>query len=450
MDLIEVMEKVFLENKTRKNSRNSGIPPSHDIGSQNDRNDKNRKNSNSIGNQLDNSQTEETRQTLSPQECSSCGKEFTSTSVTDQEERRLIDIEYVIKKKTYTVETKTCSICGEKTKADFPEGVDGPEQYGVGIKASIINFLMIQMISLQRVQEHLKGLIGRNISQAIMLKYIVLLGNSLKNWENRVKKELLNTSVLYVDETSMRVMKKNYWIHTCSSGDIVLQSIHSSRGVDGIKDMGILDKYGGVVVHDCWPPYFSFENLTHALCNGHLLRELNFIEDSTGDRWASRLKRLLKTAIEMVNSRKEKVLNEKEYSKLNKLYEEILIEALVELPLFLETPGKRGRPKHTEAQNLWFRLYEYREAVLMFAKMAEIDPTNNRSERDLRMTKVKKKVSGCFRTFEIAQHFCRIYSYVKTMRNKGHSSLKAENDCFSPSTSSSQSPDSSRPKITLV
>ena len=127
----------------------------------------------------------------------------------------------------------------------------------------------------------------------------------------------------------------------------------------------------------------------------------------------------------MVNKKKSRVLTEKEYKRLQRRYRNILTRALGELPLFPESKGKKGRVKHTDAQNLWLRLDKYEFEVLLFARMKEVDPTNNRAERDLRMSKVKKKVSGCFRTEEMARHFCRITSYVKTMKNKGYSSLEA-------------------------
>ena len=238
-------------------------------------------------------------------------------------------------------------------------------------------------------------------------------------------RQLLENKVIHVDETSMRVNKKNYWIHTHSYGDLVLQFLHPSRGRDVIEDIGILDKYGGIIIHDCWSPYFTYENVTHALCAAHLLRELKFVEDSTGMRWATNLKKLLQEAIELVNKRKSRILTSKEYKRLQRRYRNILTRALQELPHFPESKGKKGRVKHTDAQNLWLRFDKYESEVLLFSKVKDVDPTNNRAERDLRMNKVKKKVSGCFRTEEMARHFCRITSYVKTMRNKGYSSLEA-------------------------
>ena len=126
-------------------------------------------------------------------------------------------------------------------------------------------------------------------------------------------------------------------------------------------------------------------------------------------------------AIEEVHASSDEILDENTYQILEEEYRNILFEALLEMPPFPESNGKRGRTKHTDEQNLWFRLVDYEPSILMFARVEEVAPTNNRAERDLRINKLKKKVSGCFRTPEFARHFCRILSYVKTMRNKGYS-----------------------------
>ena len=425
--IVEIMVAIFLEKKIRKNSSNSGLPPSSDFGSNGNRNKKSDKEDNKKrGERLGNTRIQKNKEVLSPQKCSKCHADLKRAAVIDTEERKTIDILYEIQETTLISETRQCLHCRTKTKAGFPEGVNGKIQYGNGIKAAIINFLMVQMMSLQRVQEHFKGLTGRMISQAVMLKYIAQLDQSLKQWEEDRIKDLLKFPVIHVDETSMRVNKKNYWIHTYGFEDIVLQFIHEKRGLEAINDIGIISKYGGIIVHDCLASYFSFTDVKHALCIAHLLRELKFVEESTIDKWATKLKRLLRRVVKIVTDREDKILTEKEYGKLVKIYRLILTQALEELPPFpTKLSGKRGRPKHTDAQNLWIRLKKHEDSILMFAKVAEVDPTNNRAERDLRMSKVKKKVSGCFRNPKFAGYFCRISSYVKTMRYKRYSSLEA-------------------------
>ena len=283
LQLMSIMMTLLSEKKTPKNSSNSGLPPSQNFGSNGNRNERNdKKEDQRTFERLDNVTDTESHETLSPTRCCDCGSDLSEVKVIDTEDRKEIDILYEVHEHTVTSEVKKCPDCGQENIAEFPKGIDGPIQYGIGIKAAIINFIMVQMISLQRTGEHFKGLLGRFISPAVILKYMSKFSDSLEFWEAEIVHQLLTSTVIHVDETSMRVNKKNYWIHTYSCGDFVLQFLHPSRGRDAIEDIGILDRYGGVIVHDCWSPYFTYEKLTHALCLAHLLRELKFIEDSTG------------------------------------------------------------------------------------------------------------------------------------------------------------------------
>lgn len=423
--VIEVMVALFLEKKTRKNSSNSGLPPSRNNGPNGNRNN-NQGDRSKNGNQLKNTRKVTTSETVSPDNCSKCGVDLSNTEVKETENRKKIDIIYEITEHTVTSESKECPGCGHLNKGKFPQGMDGKIQYGIGIKASIINFLMVQMMSLEKVSEHFRGLIGRFISDAVMLKYIAQFSASLEEWENKQIERLLNAPVVYCDETSIKVNKKNYWIHSYSYGDITLKFVHAKRGREAIDDIGIIPKYGGIIVHDGWASYFAYDNVDHGLCGSHLLRDLKFVEDSTGDKWATSMKKLLQEAAKTVAGRSlMRILNKKEYKRLKSRYRNILTRAEKELPPFPEPTGKAGPPKHTDAQNLWLRLNEYEEAVLLFAQKKEVDFTNNRSERDLRDSKVKQKMSGTFRKLKFAKHFVRISSYVKSMRYRGYSALEA-------------------------
>ena len=96
------------------------------------------------------------------------------------------------------------------------------------------------------------------------------------------------------------------------------------------------------------------------------------------------------------------------------------------MPAIPEKPsGKRGKVAKSDAHNLLERLRDHEEAALLFARVAHVPFTNNRAERDLRMGKVKQKVSGCFREETYAHAYCRISSYLQTMTAKGHNPLVA-------------------------
>ncbi len=170
------------------------------------------------------------------------------------------------------------------------------------------------MVALNRVVEMMEALIGRTISEATLLKYVMQLHLALETWEKRTIHQLYVSSSIHTDETSMRVNKQNHWIHVYSSGVLTLKMLHRKRGKEAIDDIGIIPNYDGVIIHDCWASYLSYQHLDHGLCGSHLLRELTFIIDSNGYRWAKNIKRLLKRACKMVSLRQDKCLTDKEFS----------------------------------------------------------------------------------------------------------------------------------------
>jgi transposase len=290
----------------------------------------------------------------------------------------------------------------------------------------VLNLLIAQMISLKRIQQMIHTLIGLAISQATILKYVLQLHAALERWERSAVEHLLTQPVMHVDETSIRVDKKNHWIHVYSAGEITLKFVHPKRGLEAMTDIGIIPRYEGVIIHDCWASYLSYDHCGHGLCGSHLLRELTFIVDANGYAWAKNMKRLLQQTCKTVSRRKRKSLSPRQYAALQKNYRNILTRGERELPpIPARQNGKRGRVAKSDAHNLWERLKNNEAAVLLFAKDPNVPFTNNRAERDLRMSKVKQKVSGCFRNPLVAAAYCRISSYLQTMANKGVNPLVA-------------------------
>jgi transposase len=426
MSILEIIVVVLLTKKVRRNSSNSGLAPSQNFGSNGNRNHPTTSKTSIEGTQLPNVENvvEETNIKLST--CKCCGEDLRYIKVKSHETRVVKDIIYKVVEKRLHAEVKECPSCHKTMKASFPLGVDGEIQYGDGVKILIINFLMVQMVSLQRTAEFLNGILGSVVSQAVMLKYILQMYHALDLWEAEQIDFLKNSTSLYIDETSVRINGKNYWFHTYGHKHTTLQFLSKFRGREAIEEIGILPEYKGVAVHDRYMSYLSYKNVLHALCGSHLLRDLKYIEELTKHSWATKMKKLLcETAETIYDRQKTRVLTTKERKDLSKKYQKILKLAEKEMPALAEKNGNRGRIKRTEEQNLYFVFKNYEKEVLRFTEDKNVDFTNNRAESDLRMTKVKQKVSGGFRTEEMARAFCRISGYLKSMRYQGYSAFEA-------------------------
>ena len=180
----------------------------------------------------------------------------------------------------------------------------GPLQYGHGIKAYVVHLLVAQMLSLKRAAQSVHTLIGQAISEATLLNYIIQLHHALADWESRAIERLLTMPAMHVDETSLRVDRKNHWIHVYSAGDITLKCLHPKRGCEAIEAIGIIPRYGGVGSR-LRASYLSYTHCAHALCGAHLVRELTFIVDAHD--YACRMKRLLLNACHHVSKRDDKM-----------------------------------------------------------------------------------------------------------------------------------------------
>ena len=214
--------------------------------------------------------------------------------------------------------------------------------------------------------------------------------------------------------------------HVYSSGDITLKRLHPERGKEAMDEISIIPRYGVSLFMIACPRISAMKKSADALCGSHLMRELEFIINSNDYVWAHNMKRLLKETCAEVSSRKTKKLTSKEYANFQKRYRNILTRGAAELPARPIRPsGKRGRLAQSDAQNLWDRLKSYEQPVLLFANKSVVPFTNNRAERDLRMGKVKQKVSGCFRRRQYTEAYYRISSYLQSMAYQGYNPLTA-------------------------
>jgi transposase len=257
--LLEVMVVIFLEKSTRKNSQNSSLPSSQTKADDSaTKPGAKSKGSGGQGQSFANSRTVETTTIAEVHTCGCCGEALSSVLAHGHERRTRIDIVFEKTVEHTDAEIKTCPVCKTTTKGEFARDLMGPMQYGSGVKAYVLNLLVIQMVSLNRVGKLMHSILGQLMSEATMLRFVMELHDRLQRWENATIEALLANPVIHVDETSMRVDGKNQWVHVVSAGDLVLKRVHPKRGLEAMNDHGIIPRYGGVMVHDCWASYFSY------------------------------------------------------------------------------------------------------------------------------------------------------------------------------------------------
>ncbi len=304
---------------------------------------------------------------------------------------------------------------GEKYTAIFPEDVTKAVQYGASIKAQSVYMSQYQLIPYNRVQEYFADQIHIPVSEGSIFNFNKEAFTLLENVENRIKNKLASSNQAHADETGINIGGKGHWLHCVSNTFWTCYYPHSKRGIDAMNDMDILPHFNGVLCHDHWKPYYKLD-CTHSLCNAHHLRELTRAWEQDGQQWAKSMEKLLETINKRVND-SGGALGAKESKKYRKKYKMLLKKAEIECPPPKKPDKKkRGRLKRTKARNLLERLIGFEEDVLRFMDNENVPFTNNLGENDIRMTKVQQKISGCFRSMNGAQIFCRIRSYLSTCR----------------------------------
>ncbi|MEL6777560.1 MAG: transposase, partial [Cyanobacteria bacterium J06597_16] len=199
--------------------------------------------------------------------------------------------------------------------------------------------------------------------------------------------------------------------------------------------MAVLPTFKGISVHDGWTSYFKYP-CTHALCNAHHLRELRFIAERYEQPWADGMMTLLttiKARVDSVKAAGQEALCAPQRLGFKLLYQALLTNGFKANPpptVDSDVPKKRGRTKQSPPKNLLDRLQRHEAAVLAFMDDFRVPFDNNQAERDVRMMKLKQKISGCFRSDEGARQFCRIRGYISTLRKQGLTVLNALKSTF--------------------
>ena len=333
----------------------------------------------------------------------------------------------------HRVEEKQCPRCFHLSRASFPADVKAAAQYGTSIQTLATYLVEGQAVPYARASQLLQELLGVQLSAGSIATFVKTCHQQLAEVETHLKAALVKTKVIHQDETGLRVGKTGWWVHVCSTARLTHYAAHRSRGREALDAIGIAPLFHGTSVHDGLKSYQGY-SFTQAWCNVHHLRELTFVEEELKQPWASKMKELLldmKAEVEQAKALGQHELDMLRLSGLLSRYDEILKEGYQANPPppppRKSEQGKRkpGRAKQSPARNLLDRLSGGKWAVLRFLLDFAVPFDNNQAERDLRMIKVQQKVSGGFRTEDGVAMFCRIRSYLSTLRKQGIALLSA-------------------------
>lgn len=349
-----------------------------------------------------------------------CGHNLRNVEVEAYEKRQVFDIPPINFLVTeHRSQIKTCPHCGSLNKTDFPDSVNYPVQYGSNILTSAIYLKNHHFIPYERILELFNDIMGIKISSATIIKAERECFQNLEEFECMIKEKLIASPVIHCDETGMKVQGKRHWLHVASNNRYTCYLAHPKRGTEAMNAMGVLPEFNGTAIHDGWKPYNNYD-CDHALCNAHLQRELNGIEENYKQQWAKEMNELLTEMKKYTDACKEqdKDLDFEYIKTLEEVFDAIVLKGIEENPQSLnpEKKGKRGKNPKTKAKNLLDRSIEHKEKIMRFLTDLKVPFENNQAERDIRMMKLQQKISGTFRTTQGAEAFCRIRAYISTIR----------------------------------
>jgi transposase len=429
---------VELETQLRTNSRNSSKPPSSDGLAKPAPKSLRRPTGRRPGGQAGHpgttlAQVEDPAQTIrhEPTTCLGCGGDLAGAPQEGIARAQVFDIPPIsIQVVEHQMISRRCN-CGVVTAGTAPYGVNAPVQYGPRAQAIMVYLFHGQFLSRQRTAHALSELFGTPVSAATITAAVERAAHRLTGFLTRVRDCLKASPVVHFDETGLRCEGRLAWLHSASTDLYTLLHADRRRGHTAMDEMGVLPGFTGVAVHDAWAPYDSYTTATHALCNAHLLRELAAVtehQQTAGNRpdgspdgwcWATQTTNALLNIKQTIEAASDTETSQTDIQRI--AHQTQLITSATAIADRYDPTNKTEEKHRALARRIHKRLDDY----LRFTTNPAIPFTNNPAEQEIRMVKLRQKISGCMRTQLGAQQFAAIRSYTATTTKQGLTTLNA-------------------------
>ena len=415
-----------LERRLGLNSNNSGKPPSSDGLKKPPRVSSLRESSGKKtggqkghpGKTLRRTETPDATIDHFPAVCAACGAALTAETASDHVARQVFDLPepQPLIVTEHRAHRCRCAACGAQTRAEFPEDVTAPVQYGKRIAAFVLYLLHYQLLPEKRLVWLMADLFGVHLVTATIARISQDCAQRFQGFADTVRDHVAAAPVKHMDETGFRIGGRTQWLHIASTVWLTFYRVSPRRG-------SLLANVTGIVVHDHWKPYYTLTGVLHALCNAHHLRELKALIEIEKEDWASKMQRLLRRACHATNLARERgtPLKPGLIALIDRCYDAILAQGLAfhEAEPALAKAGRRGRAPRRIGHNLLLRLSTRKPDVLRFLVDPRVPFTNNLAEQDGRMMKLRQKISGGFRSQDGAKDFSVVRSLISTARKQG-------------------------------
>jgi transposase len=369
--------------------------------------------------------------------CAPCQASLSAIASVGYEERPVFDIPAVrIEVPAHRAAIKVCPACGHAKKGSFPASVRQAVQYGPMGHTWAAYVTNQHHMPVERTPEICEDWVQHRGSEGTVWQASEPWDRCLEPSTEAVQGLWRDAEGLHVAESGLRVTGKLYWLQVASTDRRTSSAVHAKRGHEAMEDAGMLGAFTGTAVHDHGTPYFQYDACAHALCNAPPLRELRFLDTQYQQAWAKDMAERLLASKAAVPATPEPAMRlaPPALEAFETRYDEVGRAGFEANPAPVSPPAgegrKRGRPKQPPAVNLLIRLRDFKGEVLAFMSDFRGPFDNNQGERDIRMVKVKQKVSGGFRTLEGAKRFGRIRGYLSTAHKQAKNVFEAIRDAL--------------------